>query len=90
MNDESRLSLPNTARLSPAAIPKMPIDTVPLRDLALAPTESYEAVSAGHKSAPPIAESPWEFGAVQPDLIFRACTDIVLEPPMAGPGVLQP
>lgn len=58
-------------RLSLGAIPDMTIDSVPLRDLALASTKSYEAVLAATMVSPSVVADPiQEYGTIQPDSIF--------------------
>lgn len=71
LNGKSQLSTTQKPRLSLGAIPDMTIDTVPLRDLALASTMSYEAVLAATMVSPSTAADPIrEYGTIQPELAF--------------------
>ena len=69
---KSRLSTTPRPRLSLGSIPDMTIDSVPLRDLALASTMSYEAVLAATMISPStIADPIQEYGTIQPDSVFN-------------------
>ncbi|KAJ5988917.1 hypothetical protein N7481_004127 [Penicillium waksmanii] len=59
-------------RLSLGAIPDMTMGSVPLRDLALASTMSYEAVLAATMVSPSVAADPiQEYGTIQPESVFN-------------------
>lgn len=68
---KSQLSTTQKPRLSLGAIPDMTIDTVPLRDLALASTMSYEAVLAATMVSPSAVADPIrEYGTIRSDFAF--------------------
>lgn len=69
---KSRLSTAQKPRLSLGAIPDMTTNSVPLRDLALASTKSYEAVLAATMISPFVTTDPInEYGTIQPDSVFN-------------------